>query len=279
MQFKKLYEDPVIEEPECPPGSAAVVIKSGGKNLYGVLYIPEGRGPHPAMILLHGFPGTEKNLDMAQAFRRAGWNTLVFHYRGSWGSEGSFSFQNVLEDVKAALEFVKSEEAALKYRIDRQKIVLVGHSMGGFATLMTAADDPDIKAYVAITPFDFGAAGKSSKEDDKALEFLQEMFKEAVVPLKGTAVEELINEVRINSDKWSFVNHAEKLSKHKLLLIAGKRDKLSIPELHYYPLLNKILSYNPENFEYKMIDSDHAFQDKRIFLTEIIESWLEKVTL
>lgn len=276
MQFKKLYEDPVIGEFEFPPDSIAVVINSSGKNLYGVLYTVAGRDPHPAMVLLHGFPGTEKNLDMAHAFRRAGWNTLVFHYRGSWGSEGCFSFQNVLDDVKAAIEFVKSEETAQKYRIDRNNIVLLGHSMGGFATLLTAADNMDIKAYVAIAPFDFGAMGKSSEKDDKALRFLQEMFKECIIPLKGTTVEELINEAIANSDKWSFVNNAEKLANQKLLLIAAKKDNLSIPELHYYPLLNKMLKYNTENFEYIMLDSDHSFQDKRILLTEIIESWLEK---
>ena len=276
MRFEKLYADPIIEDPGFPPESMAVVINSGGKNLYGVLYTAAGMGPHPSMILLHGFPGTERNLDMAHAFRRAGWNTLVFHYRGSWGSEGCFSFQNVLDDVKAAIEFVKSEESARKYRIDRDNTVLVGHSMGGFAALLTAAEYSDIKACVAIAPFDFGAIGESSEGDDKALRFLQGMFKECIVPLKGTAVEELINEATVNGDKWSFINNAEKLAGHKLLLIAAKRDNLSIPELHYYPLVNKMLKYNSESFEYKMIDSDHSFQDKRILLTEIIEDWLEK---
>ncbi|HRS21859.1 MAG TPA: DUF1749 domain-containing protein, partial [Clostridia bacterium] len=83
-------------------------------------------------------------------------------------------------------------------------------------------------------------------------------------------------EATVNGDKWSFINNAEKLAGHKLLLIAAKKDNLSIPELHYYPLVNKMLMYNTENFEYKMIDSDHSFQDKRILLTEIIEDWLEK---
>ncbi|MDO8912512.1 MAG: hypothetical protein Q8N10_08825 [Phenylobacterium sp.] len=32
--------------------------------------------------------GNEKNLDLAQAVRRAGWNAVTFNYRGSWGSPG-----------------------------------------------------------------------------------------------------------------------------------------------------------------------------------------------
>ena len=45
------------------------------------------------VILLHGFPGNERNLDLAQAIRRSGWNAVFFHYRGAWGSGGVFSFE------------------------------------------------------------------------------------------------------------------------------------------------------------------------------------------
>lgn len=276
MGFDSLYKDPITEGEEFPPDMMSISINSSDKNMNGVLYTALGRGPHPTMILLHGFPGTERNFDLAHAFRRAGWNTLVFHYRGSWGSEGCFSFQNVLDDVKAALEFVRSDEASQKYRIDKQNIVLVGHSMGGFATLLTAADDLDIKAYVAIAPFDFGAMGSTAKANNESLMFLREMFKECIVPLQGTTVDDLINEVMTNDDNWSFKNNAKKLLKHKLLLIAASRDTLALPELHYYPLLNTLLSYDSDNFTYHLLDSDHSFQDKRILLTEIIESWLEK---
>ena len=39
------------------------------------------------VLLLHGFPGNEKNLDLAQDLRADGFNVLFFHYRGAWGSE------------------------------------------------------------------------------------------------------------------------------------------------------------------------------------------------
>jgi pimeloyl-ACP methyl ester carboxylesterase len=53
--------------------------------LNAVLYIAAGEGPHPNVLLLHGLPGNEQNIDLAQSMRRAGWNVLTFHYRGSWG--------------------------------------------------------------------------------------------------------------------------------------------------------------------------------------------------
>jgi pimeloyl-ACP methyl ester carboxylesterase len=57
-----------------------------------LVYVAAGAGPHPAVILLHGFPGNERNLDLAQDMRRAGWDVLYFNYRGSWGTLGDFSF-------------------------------------------------------------------------------------------------------------------------------------------------------------------------------------------
>lgn len=277
MKFNNLYKDPVAEKEEFYADMNSVSIDSSGKKMYGILYIAQGREPHPTMIILHGFPGTEKNIDLAHAFRRAGWNTLVFHYRGSWGSEGNFSFQNVLDDVKSALKFVRSDEASRKYRIDKQNIVLLGHSMGGFATLLTAVDDSNIKACIAMAPFDFGFMGGIASKNNEALISLKEMFKECVLPLQGTNVDDLINEVITNSDKWNFVNNAENLLKHNLMLIAASRDTIALPELHYYPLLNKLLSFKVNNFEYHLLESDHSFQDRRILLTEIIENWLEKL--
>ena len=56
---------------------------SGGARLNGLLYLASGKGPHPTVALLHGYPGNERNLDLAQAMRRAGMNVLFFHYRGA----------------------------------------------------------------------------------------------------------------------------------------------------------------------------------------------------
>lgn len=271
-----LYKDPIAADKEFPPDYIDVTIESSGRKLFGVLYIAQGSGPHPTIILLHGFPGTERNLDMAHAFRRAGLNTLVFHYRGAWGSEGCFSFGNVLEDVKAALKYVRSEEIIKRCRIDKENIILAGHSMGGFAALHTAAADPHIKACIAMAPFDFGTMGGLAAENKEALVFLQEMFRECIVPLKGTSVDALLEEAMKNSKSWSFVNIAPQLSKHKLLLIGAAQDKLSLPELHYFPLQRILLSNNNGNFEHHLLESDHSFQNKRIFLAELITGWLEK---
>ena len=119
-------------------------IPSGGVNINGVAYIASGAGRHPTLILFHGLPGNEKNLDLAQAVRRAGWNAITVNYRGSWGSPGEFRFGGNLEDAEAVLAFARDSTNAGLLGIDPRRIVLAGHSMGGWVTALTASHHPEL---------------------------------------------------------------------------------------------------------------------------------------
>lgn len=82
-----IYTDPTPDAVH-PAAMAVLHIPSHGVLINGILYSPPGSGPHPTIVICHGLPGNEKNLDLAQALRRAGWNAVTFNYRGSWGSPG-----------------------------------------------------------------------------------------------------------------------------------------------------------------------------------------------
>lgn len=131
-------------------------IPSHGSPMNALVYVAAGAGPHPAVILLHGFPGNERNLDLAQDMRRAGWDVLYFNYRGSWGTPGRFSFSHGIEDTAAALAYLRQPQVARKLRLDPTRIVLIGHSMGGFMAVEAAASDPSVKAFAIISAADFG---------------------------------------------------------------------------------------------------------------------------
>ena len=84
-----IYTDPPVDVAH-PAHSMVLHIPSHGVLINGLMYSPSGAGPHPTLVICHGLPGNEKNLDLAQAVRRAGWNAVTFNYRGSWGSPGNF---------------------------------------------------------------------------------------------------------------------------------------------------------------------------------------------
>src|SRR5262249_13490405 len=127
-----------------------------GVLINGLLYSPPGAGPHPTLVVCHGLPGNEKNLDLAQAVRRAGWNAVTFNYRGSWGSPGQFRFAQNLEDADAVLAYLRTPAAATKLRIDTKRIAIVGHSMGGWVAAHTASHDRNLVGAILICMADMG---------------------------------------------------------------------------------------------------------------------------
>jgi len=148
-----IYTDPAPDKVH-PARMEVLHIPSHGLRLNGIAYVAAGAGPHPVVVLLHGLPGNEKNLDLAQAIRRAGWTVVTFNYRGSWGTPGVFRFAQNLEDADAALAFVRDPANAKSLGLDARRIVIIGHSMGGWVAINTAARDKDVIGLVSISAAD-----------------------------------------------------------------------------------------------------------------------------
>src|SRR5436309_4325543 len=178
-------------------------IPSYGAKMYSVLYVASGAGPHPTVLMLHGFPGNEKNLDLAYSIRRAGWNVLVPFFRGAWGSGGTFSYTHSLEDAQVLLDFLREPENGKKYRIDQNRIVLIGHSMGGFVAAYATAHDPKVYGAALISPQNLGPASARQRVNDP--EFWQR-WSESASRLVGATAQQLIHEVDSDPVKWNYMN-------------------------------------------------------------------------
>jgi dienelactone hydrolase len=98
-----IYEDPSIY-PIYPASQIAIHFTSRGDVLNGLVCRPAGAGSHPAVILLHGLPSYDGNLDLARALQRAGWTVIAFHYSGLWGSSGAFTLGGGVADTRVLLD-------------------------------------------------------------------------------------------------------------------------------------------------------------------------------
>ena len=160
----------VISDP--PPDAAYPAtmawpdIPSHWAKMYSVLYIASGAGPHPTVLMLHGFPGNEKTLISRTPSGRAGWNVLVPFYRGAWGSGGAFSFTHTLEDAQASIDFLLQPENVKKFRIDPTHVVLIGHSMGGFVAGYATAHEPKVFGAALISAGNLGPASARQRAND-----------------------------------------------------------------------------------------------------------------
>jgi pimeloyl-ACP methyl ester carboxylesterase len=260
-----------------PASMQSFQLPSHGALLNAFIYIASGAGPHPTVILLHGFPGNEKNLDLAQTIRRAGWNVLYFNYRGSWGSPGDFSFTHSIEDTHSAIAFLRHPANAAKFRSDPSRIVLIGHSMGGFMTLQASANDPAIKAIATISAADFAISRLQSlpaDQHDAAVKGLAaHLASEGMAPLADTTPESLANELIANAAKWNFVGLAPKLATRPILVITSD-DGLTPANDAFVQALQK--SGNQQVKEIH-IATDHAYSDHRIALEKEILDFLNSL--
>jgi acetyl esterase len=132
--------------------------RAEGAPLYLDAAIPEGSGPFPAAIIVHGggWVRGDRLTEVQPLFEPltdAGiaWFSIDYRLTSDWTRFGT-----AIEDVESAVRFVKSHAA--EYRIDPNRIALVGESAGGQLAAMSAlSSDPatKVRAVVALyTPTD-----------------------------------------------------------------------------------------------------------------------------
>jgi pimeloyl-ACP methyl ester carboxylesterase len=273
-----MADDFLVTDPlgAIPASTPAVTFASGGEALLGVLHVPAGPGPHPVVVFLHGFPGTERNFDLAQALRRAGYAALVFHYRGSWGVGGSWSWRNVLDDAARVVAAVREDAVSGAYRLDPRRVAVVGHSLGGFAALMTTAADPAIGAVVSVAGFDFGAASAAARADPATRSAYVESWDGELLPLRGTSGEALVAEMEAAGPAWSLARLAPRLADRPVLLIGTGRDAATPAEVHHRPLVEAFQAYPVSRLEHRLFPTDHALSDHRVALARTIADFLDR---
>lgn len=258
-----IYTDPP-RDAKYPAAMAVLHIPSHGLLINGVVYSPSGPGPHPTIVICHGLPGNEKNLDLAQAVRRAGWNAVTFNYRGSWGSPGAYRFAQNLEDADAVLAFLRAPANAARLGIDTKHIVLAGHSMGGWVTTMTAAHDRGLEGVILISAADMGQLGKMEHK-----KLVAEMA-DNMEGLAGVTAESMADEDAKNSQAFEFANAVSGLT-HLPMLVLTANDGLA-PQAD--ALVRAIQAGGNHNVKAIHAATDHSWSDHRIFLESTIIEWL-----
>ena len=126
---------------------------SDGARLDGMLYTPEALPPgtkRGAVVLLAGYTYLKEFVlpDIARALSAAGYVALVFDYRGFGESDGPrwrLMPAEQVADARAALTFVADQT-----QVDRERLALVGVSLGGSNAIAAAAADPRVAAVVSI---------------------------------------------------------------------------------------------------------------------------------
>lgn len=146
--------------------------RSNDTRCAATLHLPEGPGPFPAILMVHGWGGVQDALTLPfyGPFNQAGFAVMTFDYAG-WGkSEGAP--RNVINpwhrerDIERALEHLRAQPA-----IDARRIVLWGTSFGGGHVVKLAARHPELLGAIAQVPMLDGMAAVRAVPPTRLLRF------------------------------------------------------------------------------------------------------------
>ena len=144
-----------VEEVRFPGGAEGV-------ELAGTLTLPDGDGPHPAVVLLSGSGPQDRDEStrpaaliepfalIADALTRAGIGVLRYDDRGVGGSTGDYGTATVADltgDGRAALDYLMT-----RADVDPARLGVLGHSEGGLYAATLGAEDPRVAFIVVLAP-------------------------------------------------------------------------------------------------------------------------------
>ncbi len=263
-----IFTDPAPDKAH-PARMEVVHIPSGGVEINGVAYLAAGAGQHPTLVLCHGWPGNEKNLDLAQAVRRAGWNVVAFNYRGSWGSPGGFRFAQNPQDARAVLAFLRDPANAAKLGVDPKRLAIMGHSMGGWVTAMVAGQDDGLIGAGLISAANMGLVGVLEREA------LLKLAAGSSESLADTSPEAMADELIASGEAFDFRKAAPGLARKPLLVLSSDDGLASQTDA----LIEAVRASGGTRVTAHHAATDHSWSDRRIDLASRVIRWLQGLEL
>jgi len=263
---KAIWTDPP-HDAQHPARMQVLHVPSGGVKINGIALLAPGAGVHPTLVFLHGLPGNEKNIDLLQAVRRAGWNAITINYRGSWGSPGGFRFDNTLADAAALLAFLREPANSLALGVDTTRLVLAGHSMGGWVTAMTAGRDRGLAGAILISPADMGAEGGATRDQAIA------MMADNMESLAGGTAQTFADDLRSGAEARRWVHAVNGLAQLPVLVLTAEDGLAPAADT----LVTNLRRAGDRRVTVVHQATDHSWSDRRIFLESTVLRWLQQL--
>ena len=268
--FDPVSMDPASTDTEFPARSGGWQMDVDGSPVNIWLWHPSGQGPYPTIVLLHGGPGWERNMDLARVLQRAGFNVTAFTHRGFWGSGGFSTPSNGLEDIAAVVDEIRgcADDPECPIPIDPAKIAYLGHSYGGFRAMLSIMEVQDISCAVVL---DTSLGPKPT-----SVELREYVTEHGDIPAEELAWEEQNTAPNLpmrieragvwsadlleHADRFDLIGRIDELAKQRLFVLSSELvDNYSI-------LVEALKAQNAEQLRAELWETDHGFNGRRVEL-------------
>ncbi len=257
--------------------TAEIAFTSEGHTLFGRMYTPAAGTHPPTLILLHGFPGNEKDvLGLGGKLAGAGVNVLTFNYSGTHRSEGSFGIESTLRNIHAAYAYLHQPGTIGTYGIDTTRILLGGYSYGGGMALVYAADHPEIGRVFSIAGTDHGGFAREYARNPDFARAIERHFEELEAPrgpvrFKGREALKWLVE---HDSLVDLIILSPRLAARDILLIGGWDDADVMIERNQLPFYRALKKSGASSVRFAAYHDNHSFKNTRGALALEIGRWV-----
>ncbi|MFQ5621737.1 MAG: alpha/beta hydrolase family protein, partial [Candidatus Nanoarchaeia archaeon] len=198
-----------------------------GQKLGGYLYIPDGKGPFPTVIICHGLSTSKEAHNVTQVAPLLvpnGFLVFAFDFHGHGESEGEFEDVTItqgIDDLNCAIEYIIEQPL-----VDISRIGLFGASFGGIISIYITARDKRIKVLSLRAPLiDYKKSLENRKE-------IFDSWKEKGYRIyeSWSGPKKLNYSYALDAMKYNELVDAEKI-KVPTLMVVGTEDSIVVPEL------------------------------------------------
>ena len=185
-------------------------------DLYVREYLPSHENKkNEAVLFLHGYPGSQKNYDIAEHLALKGFNGYVVHYRGSWKSKGKYSLFSNYKDVELILKYIEGKVFSYS------QISLIGNSWGGFLGLEIFAVHPNLSKFIMLAPF------ININQDQKKLEAGAHFLSSVTRPyIKNYEKSQIMMDLVEISRTHNPLDKISNIDGKRVLIIHGEKDHI-----------------------------------------------------
>ena len=255
-----------------------VEIGPAGDRIRGTMYVAAGRGPHPTVLFLHGFPGRQEWPDFVKPLRSSGRNVLAIHYRGTWNSDGRYSPNSVLEDVERARAFLRTPGARARYRSSDAPVALVGHSFGAWVALTAARRSPERECVAALALSNLGRLGRDWSADRGRRRAMVDGFRrlERSGRLRTSGPEELVQAVIDRAAEFDAATYGPGLRDHPVLLLGAQKEVVAPLDEHHRLVADSLRKAGGVRLTAVEMFTSHNFNEGEAQVAAAVAEWLTK---
>ncbi len=258
-------------------GPVSIEFMSNGFCVQGEVYPAASSQPAATFLFIPGWPGRpEDRLDLGPRLAKKEINFCWINPRGVNPSGGELTHSGTLQDIGAALRWLRQADVQKQFNIEPSRLVLGGYSYGGGMAVAYAALDTSVQRVISIAGTDHAVFIKELKRNRNYAAGVRSWLARIRYP-EGPVhfdIDAVLKELSDYPEIFGWKENAARLTDRSLLLIGGWEDEGPSIDRVQLPFYRALKSGGASDVTFLVYHTDHTFKNVRRRLAADVARWI-----